>query len=477
MKFLAVVLFTGVLFPALADDADVVCARAMDLHKSGDFAAALTQYESCLALKPQAAEIRSNYGAVLVRAGRYQDAIVQYQKALASAPGNFQLRYNLVLAYYKLGEISKAIEALTPLHEQAPENMQIGLLLADCYLRIGEMRKVIDLLSPLEAQHREEPGFAYVLGMALIRSGDVARGQALVDRILRDGNSPDAHFLLANAAFTNKDYPEAVKEFAKTVEMNPNLPTAWSFYGQSLLFTGDADGAAEAFHKELAANPNDYEANLKLGSILTVRKQYRDALPYLEHALLVRPDSAETRAELAAARKHETPVSGDAGLLATGRPAPLFSLPPVNLPELLRKGPVVLVFGSYSCPKFRFGAPALNALYDKYRDRLPFAMVYINEAHAEGDWQSTINNREGVDLLPAKTLPEKRRYAEVCTRKLTISYPVAIDGLDRKVEEAYHGWPSAVYLIGRNGRILWRSRLGEQDFHAEEMEKAILRAR
>jgi hypothetical protein len=41
------------------------------------------------------------------------------------------------------------------------------------------------------------------------------------------------------------------------------------------------------------------------------------------------------------------------------------------------------------------------------------------------------------------------------------------------VERAYHAWPSAVYLIARDGRIAWSSRLGELDFHAEEMEQAI----
>jgi peroxiredoxin len=100
-------------------------------------------------------------------------------------------------------------------------------------------------------------------------------------------------------------------------------------------------------------------------------------------------------------------------------------------------------------------------------------MVYVAEAHAGGDWKSTINEREGIALSPAKSDGEKREYAASCARKLHIEYPLAADGLDRKVEHAYHAWPSAVYLIDRDGRIAWSSRLGELDFHPEEMEKAI----
>jgi tetratricopeptide (TPR) repeat protein len=496
VKFCARKLLTLILFAAptaaLAGDDDRICAQAVQLHQSGDFAAAIRQYEACLALKPGSAELWSDLGAALAHEGRYQEAISNYRKALGIDPANPRLRYNLVLAYYKLGDIAQAVEELQPLHQKSPSDMQVNLLLADCYLRLGKMPEVIGLLSPFEAGHRAEPGFAYLLGMALIRSGDVARGEALVDQLLRDANSPEAHFLIANAAFSRQDYPAAVKEFARTVELYPGLPSVWSYYGRSLLFTGDAEGAADAFRKELAANPNDYEANVKLGSILAARKDHAAALPFLERALLLRPDSLEAHGELAVIygtlgrgtdRDRELAVlekagvkpgtAPDSGLVPTGTPAPPFSLGAVDLAALVRKGPVALVFGSYSCPKFRFGAPALNALYDRYRRQVQFAMVYVAEAHAGGDWKSTINEREGIELQPAKSDGEKRAYADSCARKLHIEYPLAADGLDRKVEQAYHAWPSAVYLIARDGRVAWSSRLGELDFHAEEMEQAI----
>src|ERR1700682_6326015 len=95
-----------IALPAVfADDSDRICARAVELHRSGDIAAAIVQYEACLALKPGVVELRSNYGAALARTGRYQDAIQQYQRALAASPENSQLRYNLALAYYKEGDL------------------------------------------------------------------------------------------------------------------------------------------------------------------------------------------------------------------------------------------------------------------------------------------------------------------------------------------------------------------------------------
>ena len=92
-----------------------------------------------------------------------------------------------------------------------------------------------------------------------------------VDRILGRGESAEGHLLLGAALFTAGNYPAAVKEFAKAEALNPDVPSLQSYYGQALLFTGDADGAMEAFRKELAANPNDFDANFQLASILAHR--------------------------------------------------------------------------------------------------------------------------------------------------------------------------------------------------------------
>lgn len=479
------------------------CQTAVERHQAGDFAAAAANYATCLQEQPNAAGLRSNYGAALSQLGRYQEAIEQYRQAMAGLPDDPRLRLNLALAYYKSGDIAHATDELKLVHGKAPDMLQVTLLLADCHLRLGEMKPVIELLTPLESAQQENLALAYLLGMALIRDGNIEKGQAVVDRILRDGNSAEAHFLVGSVAFAKQDFPRAVTEFAKTVEINPNLPSAHSFYGQSLLFSGDADAAQAAFRKELALNPNDYEANVKLGSILVVRQQYEPALPLLEHARLVRPQSIEARQELVKAFEHlgrkadaareraalaaipgaDAASKSETGLLAVGTEAPPFGLPlrgasgsPVRLPELTKAGPVVLVFGSYTCPQFRSAAPVLNRLHERYRDRLKVLMVYVQEAHTDENWQSTINDREGTKLPLAKTLAQKNDNAAVCVRKLSIPYAVAVDDLDRKVEAAYAAWPSAVYVIGRNGRILFNSRLGEQDLVPQDLEAAVQKA-
>jgi tetratricopeptide (TPR) repeat protein len=320
----------------------------------------------------------------------------------------------------------------------------------------------------LHEKDAEDIAAAYVLGMALVRDNRVREGQVVLDRILKDGNSPEAHFLLGSQMFFAGDFPSAVAEFQAAAERNPDLPSLQSYYGQALLNTGDPDAAATAFRKELARDPNDFDSNLHLAEILMERKKPEEAAPLLERAARIRPGSAQ----LVEIRKgHTRPASA-----LIGKSAPDFTLSGLKLSSYRNQSPVLLVFGSYSCPNFRTAAPALVELYKRYGKRVPFLMVYIREAHSTADWQSTRNEREGITVDAAKTMEEKKSHADLCVRKLSIPFPAVVDGMDGKVESDYQAWPSHAYLIDSKGIIRYATGLTELQFHADELEAALREA-
>ena len=91
---------------------------------------------------------------------------------------------------------------------------------------------------------------------------------------------------------------------------------------------------------------------------------------------------------------------------------------------------MLLVFGSYTCPNFRGAADTLNKLYPEYKDRLPFYLIYIREAHSTTDWASTRNQREGIVLPPAANMHERQDHATMCVRKLHIEFPTLLDSME-----------------------------------------------
>jgi len=230
---------------------------------------------------------------------------VQYRHALKLQPGYPSAELNLALAYYKTGQTETAAGMLEKVHRAAPEELQPVLLLADCRLGMGQNKKVIELLTPFAERRPDDLAIAYLLGTALVRDDQPARGQVLVDRILRHGDSAETWLLLGTAKLNAGDFPAALADLAKAVDLNSNLPDVYSYYGQALLRTGDPAGATAAYRKALAANPYDFTANLQLAVLLTEDEKIAEALACLGRAQQVRPNDLAVRYQLAAIALHD----------------------------------------------------------------------------------------------------------------------------------------------------------------------------
>jgi tetratricopeptide (TPR) repeat protein len=270
-------------------------------------------------------DARSNLGAALAGTGNYAQAIPEYRKALQLRPRDPRIRLNLGLAYYKLGQISEAAAEFSVLHAAQPADHQVILLLADCWLRQGEDRKVIGLLTPVEDQPQDSPAIAYLLGTALLRDKQIARGQQMIDRVMRDGDSAEARLLLGTAKLNAREFEAAIADFEKAAQLNPHLPEVHSYLGRTHIEIGDTAAARLDFQKELELNPNDFESNLNLGALLKQEQDYEGARKLLDQALRVRPGDLRTRFQIASVNLAASRLDdARAGLEAIVKQAPQF---------------------------------------------------------------------------------------------------------------------------------------------------------
>ena len=87
--------------------------------------------------------------------------------------------------------------------------------------------------------------------------------------------------------------------------------------------------------------------------------------------------------------------------LKAGDVAPGFTLPyvsksgSVTLSELRLEKPVVLIFGSISCPPFRAQIQQVEMSFKAYGDKASFLMVYIREAHP--DSKIMVKQQDGAE--------------------------------------------------------------------------------
>jgi hypothetical protein len=115
----------------------------------------------------------------------------------------------------------------------------------------------------------------------------------------------------------------------------------------------------------------------------------------------------------------------------------------------LRGRPVLLHFGSYSCPLTRGGVLPMRELYRRYGDRVQFVDVIVRQAHP--------GERRGAYHSYAEKLEDARRYRQ----EEAVAWPVVVDDLAATVQRAYGGLSASVYLIDSAGRVAFYGMWGQ----------------
>jgi TolB-like protein/class 3 adenylate cyclase/Tfp pilus assembly protein PilF len=72
-----------------------------------------------------------------------------------------------------------------------------------------------------------------------------------------DDNDPWAHFALGYLAFTARKTDDAVREFQRALDLNPNFAAAYGYLGWAVVFDGRHEEATEYFQQAFRMSPHD----------------------------------------------------------------------------------------------------------------------------------------------------------------------------------------------------------------------------
>jgi type I thyroxine 5'-deiodinase len=83
------------------------------------------------------------------------------------------------------------------------------------------------------------------------------------------------------------------------------------------------------------------------------------------------------------------------------------------------------------------------------------------------------NIKDAVVFASPKDEDERTNVAGACVRKLGIKFPAIVDGFENHTEIAYTGWPDRLYLIDRDGKVVYKSKPGPFGFKPDQLEAAL----
>jgi Flp pilus assembly protein TadD len=295
----ALLLLSASLALAQQPDSGALFRRAVEAQQHGDYATAIQDYQKLLKLHPDAAEVRANLGAALAHEKRFDEAIAQYRLALKFAADNEAIRMNMALAYYKKGDLANARREFEEVRKTDPDNAQLAILFGDSEVRLGQPAAAAAMLAPLESANAANTDFEYVYGTALIRSGKRREGANRLEKVAEATNSADAYLLAGSTLMDLNDFARARKDLEAALHLNPNLPRVSILVGMARDMDGDATAAEPPLREGLRRNPDDFDANLYLGSILYKRRDMAEAKKYLDRALQLKPTNPTAGYEMA----------------------------------------------------------------------------------------------------------------------------------------------------------------------------------
>ena len=110
-----------------------------------------------------------------------------------------------------------------------------------------------------------------------------------------DGTLPEAHTSLAWVLHVyDWDWPAAMREYARALELNPGFATAHHWYSFVLLVSGQAEQAVMEALTALELDPSSLSVRRGVGWLSYYTRRYEQALYHLRRAIAMNPTSEDT---------------------------------------------------------------------------------------------------------------------------------------------------------------------------------------
>ena len=83
------------------------------------------------------------------------------------------------------------------------------------------------------------------------------------------------------------------------------------------------------------------------------------------------------------------------------------------------------------------------------------------------------NRHSRVSVFEPRSDGGRLEVAATCAANLRMRMPMVVDKIDNAVASTYGGWPDRLYLVGRDGTIVYLGGEGPFGFKPDELEQAI----
>jgi hypothetical protein len=113
-----------------------------------------------------------------------------------------------------------------------------------------------------------------------------------------------------------------------------------------------------------------------------------------------------------------------------------------------------------------FEIPALNQLQHEFEGQgVAFFLLYTRESHPAENYP------------PHSSWEQKLACARDLKRLEDVRFPILVDSLDGKIHRSYGTWPNALFVIHKDGRLIFRSNMANDRELRQFLEELVVTER
>ena len=294
------VLSSGYAFPQTTTNEQIVLhyKRAEAALRVGESQTAAAEFKEILNLDPGNAEASANLGVIAYKQADFSEAKQFFTDALKSNPSLWDAKALLGLCQIRLGDPGEGIPLLTESFPQVRNQsvkIDAGVALIRYHQEQKTLGQVVNVIRNLEDSNPDNPEVLYVA----YRAYSELAAQALASLSQKAPNSVHVHQILGEAAMTQDDFPGAILQFRKAIEVDPKTPGIHYELGRAIL-TNSQNAAArqeaqQEFETELKSDPADFNSEYELGELYRLASNLQLAEEHFERALQLRPDFVDAQ--------------------------------------------------------------------------------------------------------------------------------------------------------------------------------------
>lgn len=226
-------------------------------EKDGQFVAAENEFEAAAHEDPSESNM-FDWASELLLHRTLGPAVDVFRKATERYPKSARLMVGLGVALYSSGNYDEAVTALLKGADLNPSDPRCYLFLSKAYdSSPSQAQEVIQRFRRFAELESNNAKALYYYAMSLWKGKraedpdvDFHQIEALLKRSAAlDPAFADAHLQIANIDSAQNKYQEAIPEYIRAKELNPDLADAYYRLGQAYMRTGKKDLAQEQFHK------------------------------------------------------------------------------------------------------------------------------------------------------------------------------------------------------------------------------------